>query len=1345
MPENKEPEPRQQPKQPAKRRAWVRALAWFGFCVGMLVLIVVVLAVAALHSPRVHRYVLALVNEKASQALGVSVKVDNYTLHFPDAPGISKITLDVYGVKIAGAEPYPAPPLVTIEHVKAEVGISIFKRKWSLEDIRVDVPVVHLVFGPNGKSNLPKLKKSSNGSSKFSFFDLGIRHLVLDHGEIYYQDRKIPIDADLHHLDLRIQSSAANAYSGTMSYRDGHLRAGKFRTIPHQLDAKFDFTPTTFDLEQARLQSGSSWVRFTAKIRDFSHPEAQGRYEMLLDSTELRATLGNADIPLGRIAATGNILYRSRPGSPWMDQLSVNGELHSNLLDVAAGNILVRVHSVAARYSVEDGNLSVRNFQAKALGGTVLANVTIHDLGGDMRGKLEADARKLSLAEVRQVSTGPSSQKPAVHKLALSGIVNATVKAAWRKEIARTLVANVHATILGGVSGHSRSDTGTTPVNGVLQADYMATDKLLTVAPSYLTLPATRITMSGVLGKKSGLVFHFESSDLAKLEPIADALRATKPGATPAPLGLGGRMSIRARMTGSLDSPELSGRLAASSLKLKGTAWRKANADFEANASSVAITDARLEPAAQGEIALQAQVGLDKWKFLKTSPIRAELHASRLSLAELAKIAGHGGDFSGLLAANVRFDGSELHPNGNGDVTLSHASVYKEKVDSARATFTAAGNEVYTNLAVDLPAGKVDAAAEINPRAKTYTASVQSNGLDLSHLTAIQSRNLGISGNLTLTGSGKGTFQDPEFTASAKIPRLEIKGQAITGIDLEANVANHIAKASLAARESNAPITANATVQLAGDYPMQATLDTQPLSLKPFLAMAAPGEADQLHGETEIHATAKGPLKHRGLMEATLTIPQLKVGYGSQINIAAQSPIHAEYKNWVLTIQRTSLRGTDVDLALEGSIPMPGHGAPHLLLQGTVNLKIAQLFNPEIQSSGELRLDINNLGAAGPSGVEGKIELVNANLINGNWPVGVERGNGLFILTKDRINIDHLTASVGGGKLTASGGVVYRPHLRFDLGMKATGIRMLYPQGVRSEVNADLRFTGQSDNAVLGGRAQIVDLAFTPGFDFMNLVSQFGGISAPPSQGFLQTLHLNLAVNSANNFELISRTMSIGGAANLEVRGTAAEPVILGRVSVSNGDVIFNGNRYVISGGTVEFANPNETKPVVNLGITTTIEQYNINMRFRGPVDHMRTNFSSDPALPEADIISLLAFGKTTESNGAATPGRQAAMGAVASQVSSQITSRVSRVAGISHLSINPVLAGGTNQGPAGAVVTIQQRVTGNLFVTFSTNVTSTQYQTIMGQYRISPRLAVSATRDQNGGFGFDVTLKKTW
>jgi translocation and assembly module TamB len=395
-----------------------------------------------------------------------------------------------------------------------------------------------------------------------------------------------------------------------------------------------------------------------------------------------------------------------------------------------------------------------------------------------------------------------------------------------------------------------------------------------------------------------------------------------------------------------------------------------------------------------------------------------------------------------------------------------------------------------------------------------------------------------------------------------------------------------------------------------------------------------------------------------------------------------------------------------------------------------------------------LKFNIDSYGSSNDANVQGEIQIVNAGLATGDLPVGLQDANGVLTLTKDRLQITSFEGKVGSGVVTAQGSVIYRPGMQFNLGLSAKGVRMLYPQGMRETVDADLRLAGTRENALLGGTVNLADLSFTPAFDLNTFINQFSGrVEAPPSPGMAQNIQLNLNVHSANNLELVSRTISVSGTANLQVRGTVTQPVILGRVNLNSGDLIFNGTRFVLSGGTIQFINPAQTEPVVNLSLNTTIQQYNIYLRFNGPIEQLHTNYSSDPSLPSADIINLLAFGQTTEANtaNAATPTNQAAQSLIASQVSSQVTSRVSKIAGISQLSINPVLSTGTTQGPPGANITIQQRVTGNFFVTFSSNLVTTQNQTLMGQYQISPRFAVSATRDQNGGFAVDTQIKKTW
>jgi translocation and assembly module TamB len=165
-----------------------------------------------------------------------------------------------------------------------------------------------------------------------------------------------------------------------------------------------------------------------------------------------------------------------------------------------------------------------------------------------------------------------------------------------------------------------------------------------------------------------------------------------------------------------------------------------------------------------------------------------------------------------------------------------------------------------------------------------------------------------------------------------------------------------------------------------------------------------------------------------------------------------------------------------------------------------------------------------------------------------------------------------------------------------------------------------------------------------------------------------------------------------------------------------------------------------ETEPIVNLQATTTIQQYNIGMRFRGPVDRLRTSYTSDPALAPADIIHLLAFGNTEEAANAA-PAQSTTLGAeslVASQVSSQVTSRLQKALGISQLSVDPQLGATTGNQQQGARITVQQRVTSKLFVTFSTDVTTTQNSAVQMQYQLNRKWSVSGVRDQNGGFALD-------
>src|SRR5205823_14018265 len=122
---------------------------------------------------------------------------------------------------------------------------------------------------------------------------------------------------------------------------------------------------------------------------------------------------------------------------------------------------------------------------------------------------------------------------------------------------------------------------------------------------------------------------------------------------------------------------------------------------------------------------------------------------------------------------------------------------------------------------------------------------------------------------------------------------------------------------------------------------------------------------------------------------------------------------------------------------------------------------------------------------------------------------------------------------------------------------------------------------------------------------------------------------LEVSVQSTQQLQAVSSEVSIEGQANLRVIGTASSPVIVGRVDLTSGEIFFMKQRYQLERGIINFTNPDQTTPDVNMAITTTIKQYNLTLTVVGPIDKLRTSYVSDPPLSPGDIIYLIAqFGR---------------------------------------------------------------------------------------------------------------------
>jgi hypothetical protein len=192
----------------------LKAAAWVGVGLTITALLAMVTFAMLLNSQRFHSYLLRTMQTKATAVLGVPVRLQDFVLH------LSTLSIDLYGVTIDGASPYPNPPLLQVDHVEARVRVtSILRGTWNLETLRIDRPVVQIFFDTRGRSNIPTLKSGARSNSSIGMFDLAIGHASLTQGEVFYNNRPSALAVDLHDLTLHSSfDTLLGKYSGSLAY-----------------------------------------------------------------------------------------------------------------------------------------------------------------------------------------------------------------------------------------------------------------------------------------------------------------------------------------------------------------------------------------------------------------------------------------------------------------------------------------------------------------------------------------------------------------------------------------------------------------------------------------------------------------------------------------------------------------------------------------------------------------------------------------------------------------------------------------------------------------------------------------------------------------------------------------------------------------------------------------------------------------------------------------------------------------------------------------------------------------------------------------------------------------------
>jgi translocation and assembly module TamB len=350
--------------------------------------------------------------------------------------------------------------------------------------------------------------------------------------------------------------------------------------------------------------------------------------------------------------------------------------------------------------------------------------------------------------------------------------------------------------------------------------------------------------------------------------------------------------------------------------------------------------------------------------------------------------------------------------------------------------------------------------------------------------------------------------------------------------------------------------------------------------------------------------------------------------------------------------------------------------------------------------------------------------------------------------------VQSLTAESGGGKITMGGFVAFRDVVRFGLRANAANVRVRPQESVSTVLDGNINVTGTTQASMVSGTITVNQVSYTPQSDFGSILSRSAPpvASSPAPSPLLDNMKLDIRIRTSSSMAVrTSMAQNLQADADLRIRGTASQPSVIGRVSITEGELVFFGSTYTVNSGTISFYNPVRVEPVLDISLGTQAKGVDVVLRVTGPVDNMKLSYTSDPPLQFQEIVQLLAAGKTPTSdptlvaNQPAEPSQtfeQMGETAIVSKaLADPVASQLQRVFGVSQLKIDPSFSGGSDLPQAR--MTLQQQISSNLTFTYVTALDDPNTQIVRIQWALNPQWSAAATRDQNGIFSINFSYKK--
>jgi translocation and assembly module TamB len=1040
----------------------------------------------------------------------------------------------------------------------------------------------------------------------------------------------------------------------------------------------------------------------------------------------------------------------------------------------------VALGAASASVAIDNSKVSFNNLTAQVMNGQ-LTGTAVVAFNDKTQSTLKGNFSNLDVGKLVALEAG--------RVIPIEGQTTGTVDMTFNGTNFRNANGTLDATITAN-AGNAATDQSIIPING--QVKLSATNGLFNVDTAKLDTAASHLNATGRFdlgSSNSDLTVALNSTDASEVERLIKVLDISPDlnhQLDDMQAQAAGNLAFNGTITGNFSDPNVSGKASLASLILHGRDIGGITTDLNVSPAGTQFANGKLTQADGGTATFAVDIPKGGENNTSVQATLTNINAGNLLAALPITLPDRLQDLDGRTSGTVDIKGLPNNAQGGVNLTAASGTIAGQAFDNlaVKAAFT--GTNINIQQAdMRIGAGHLGVTGNYDRVSEAFNVDLTGNALPVPLALAFLPKDTAlpnITGTVDLTAKASGVASrtssyDVNFNGIAH--NVTVNDNAFGDVTFKGETANQQLNANLVATLGGQQQTVNATLNFANeDMPFHVATDFNNSPLAPFFAFVPALKDYPITGTATGHVEFGGNISKvddHGVRVYSSDNLQGTANF-SQLNLQLQdTPLNSvgnveiAFDPGQITFTQARFSGGGSNMTIAGTKALTATGNNDLSIDGRVNLSLLNLASKDAFFSGFADTTMRISGPNATARLVGSATIVNGGVsaFLGTDRFTADRIQAKLIFTTDQVEIEQATGYLGGGQFTATGGASLAGLTlqAFRLGIDGNSVTVPLPKDFVTTGDAQLEIAGsRRDNQsplrlFISGRVLAKRSLYSKDIDLANVLSsRREAVLSGASGGSVLPPRFDITIEGRDALVVRNNIADLTASVSLQLTGDADNPRIAGRITANSGTILFRKDRYEVQRGTLEFPPDTEIDPVVNLQAETEIAGYQVFVSLNGPLrdtENLNATVRSNPALPQADVVSLITTGNLTNSAGGIPTLAQGGLNTAAEVLTDAIINNPIRKAtdklfGLNVFEIDPLIAGQTTS--ATARLTVGRQINNNLRVTYSTNLSQDQNQVLAFEYRVSNKLSFVAQYEQRplanitrnrDNFSFEVRFRR--